>query len=201
MATTEHPTQILAPPGLTPERPVFVASSHRRARLLRRAGLAAAILAALWLAALGIGMLGLGRLPGVPLPPLGKLDRAKASPKVEPTNASIVQNANVVSARSRAAATSSLRVQARLRRGTSPSTGSAQRSATSAPTAPAAPQPAPLPKQTGWARRGSAAPPGQTRRAQPLAGQQQAPGQIKKTTTVPVPPPVPPGQLKPPKKG
>jgi hypothetical protein len=151
-------------------------------------------------------MLGLGRLPGVPLPPLGKLAHAKASPKVKPINASGVQGANVVSARSRAAATSSLRAQARLGKGRSAGTGSAGRSPFKAPIVPLAPQPAPLPKHTGWARRGSAAPPGQIRRAQPPPppGKQQAPGQLKKTATTPLPPPppppVPPGQQKPPKK-
>ena len=48
-----------------PEHAIFVASDGRRARLLRRAALAAAVLACLWVVGLGVGMLGFGSLPGV----------------------------------------------------------------------------------------------------------------------------------------
>lgn len=202
MATIEHPIKTLPPPEPSSERPVFVATSDRRARILRRVGVAAAILAALWVAALGIGMLGFGRLPGVPLPPLGKLDRPKASPKVEPANAPIVRDGKVVPAR---LATSPVKAPARSGRGRSAGTGSA-RSGAKARTVAAAPAPLPRPKQTGWAHRGSAVPPGQARRPQTPPGQQRVqgvnPGQVKKAATTPPPPPPPVahGQQKPPKK-
>ena len=48
-----------------PERAVFVASDGRRARRVRRAGIALASVACLWVVGLGIGTLGFGNLPGV----------------------------------------------------------------------------------------------------------------------------------------
>lgn len=55
------------------EKPVFVAESGRRARVLRIAARSAAAVTGAWLIALALGAFGLGRLPAVPLPPIGAL--------------------------------------------------------------------------------------------------------------------------------
>ena len=54
-------------------RPVFASADGRRARALGLVGRAVGALGALWLVALLAGALGLGRLPGVPLPEVGRL--------------------------------------------------------------------------------------------------------------------------------
>lgn len=76
---TEH-TAGLRPSAATerPGEPVFVSASGNRERALRLGARAVVALVILWLVALLAGALGLGRLPGVPLPDVGKVNAPPA---------------------------------------------------------------------------------------------------------------------------
>jgi hypothetical protein len=60
---------------LPSERPVFFAEDGRRAQVLRVVVRSAAAVTGVWLIALLAGAFGFGRLPAVPLPPIGALDK------------------------------------------------------------------------------------------------------------------------------
>ena len=180
MATLEH-EQLL--PGARPrprEHHVFVSRDGRRQRVLRAAGLVAGALALVWLVALGLAMAGSTRLPGFPVPGAKRVAFARdASPAA--TTAPRRQSRAAV----RTAASTPRRVEpqrssvrANPGRTTAPATvtTTAVRPAPAAPAAPAVtvtaaapPAQTPATPRQGWARRGSAAPPGQTRRNQPAA--------------------------------
>lgn len=199
------------------ERPVFVAATNRRARGLRYAAVLALVLAGTWLAALAIGMLGFGRLPGVSLPLAGQNEQKASEP------AAVTRRSSDSSAEIRATRAISRRVEStsrttavsatphqRARRGATtepitshaPAAEPASRAQATQPATAAAPSP--TAPHTGWARRGTTAPPGQTTRleAQPTGTKAQPPGQARRaadTTTVPATPvttPEPPGQQK-----
>lgn len=70
----------LRPPAATerPGEPVFVSTTGNRERALRLGARVVVALVLLWLVALLAGAVGLGRLPGVPLPDVGKIDSPAA---------------------------------------------------------------------------------------------------------------------------
>jgi len=196
-----------------PERAIFVASDGRRARILRRVALAAALLACLWVVGLGLGMLGFGSLPGVSVAKdqfhgivgggSGAPDRgsqptdevspvARRSTPAEPHRVSAAQ-----ATRAREA-----RTPARTR---STRSRPVSRPVQVTPAPPAAQTPVnPATRVRGWSRRGSTAPPGQVRKTvtppppatrgqhrgqDPTAPPPVAPGQEKKALLPPPPPP------------
>jgi len=186
MATLEQehaiPGRRSLPPG---EQHVFAADDGRRARLTRVAGLATAALALVWLAALGVAMLGAGRLPGVSFPPSKQVGHA-------PDAATGYRSPFMQSPARRSAAWPAVRAPRR----SEPQRPSAQagrvqhpapapevlsnpvgvvvpRAADPGRAAPAPVQAPTLPQ--GWARRGWAAPPGQTKRDEPVSGGAGAP--------------------------
>ena len=198
-----------------PERAIFVASDGRRARVLRRVALVAALLACLWVVGLTLGMLGFGNLPGVSvvkeqIDGIGGGSGAQApdsepKDKVSPVVArSTSAEPHRVSA-SRAAPVLRARTTVRTR-----SVGSrpAARPGRPAPAPPGAQTPVnPATRERGWSRRGSTAPPGQVRKTvtppppgergqrrgqDPTAPPPVPPGQAKKALEPPPPPPPPP---------
>jgi hypothetical protein len=195
-----------------PERAVFVASDGRRARRLRRAAFAAAFLACLWLVGLGVGMLGFGSLPGVSVvkEQIDGIAGASDSSGSQPTeNVSRSEQKSVPDESRRVAATSPSRaVRSKPRAGTRRVASrpvSRPPTRVTPPAPPAAQTPLnPATRQRGWSRRGSTAPPGQTRKAvtppppstrgqrrgqDPTAPPPVPPGQEKKAQTPPPPPP------------
>ena len=192
-----------------PERVIFVASDGRRARLLRRAALVAALLACLWVVGLGVGMLGFGSLPGVSVvkEQIDGIAGESGAPGSQPTDKvspaarrSTPAELNRVSA---ARATPAVPSQARAR--TRPVTSRpVSRPAQATPAPPAAQTPVnPATRERGWSRRGSTAPPGQVRKTvtppppatrgqhrgqDPTAPPPVAPGQEKKALLPPPPP-------------
>lgn len=203
MTTIEH-----TPEGVQPgsERPVFLAKSGRRARILGIAAKFAFVITVLWLAALAAGMLGFGRLPGTSIEqPFNRLisgggDASKNQPpSADSGSASVTASARERSARAQAiAARRSTFLGTSARRPRSP-----RRPAAAQPTQPARPAAgqaavAQQPRQQGWTRQGHVAPPGQVRKAQPPAPVPTQPGKglgrVKKTAPItPPPPPPPPG--------
>jgi hypothetical protein len=183
------------------ERAIFVAEDGRRARRLRRAAFVIAFLACLWVVGLGVGMLGFGSLPGVAVVKQ-RIDEIAGGSDAQRTDrrdvSSSVRASRSAQARRIAAAERSglLRSQARAR--TRPAASRpASRPPTQATVPPSAAQTPvnPAARQRGWARKGSAAPPGQTRKATPPpppGTRGRGRGQTPPTT----PPPVPPGQAK-----
>jgi hypothetical protein len=193
-----------------PERAVFVASDGRRARRLRRAAFAAAFLACLWLVGLGVGMLGSGSLPGVSIvkEQIDGIAGASDSSGSQPTEiVSPLEQKSVPDESRRVAATSRSRaVRSKPGAGTRPVASrpvSRPPTRVTPPAPPAAQTPLnPATRERGWSRRGSIAPPGQTRNAvtppppstrgqrrgqDPTALPPVAPGQEKKAQTPPPP--------------
>jgi hypothetical protein len=192
-----------------PERAIFVAADGRRARLLRRAALVAALLACLWVVGLGLGMLGFGSLPGVSVVkeqidgigggtgPQGSQPTDEVSPA---TRRSTPAEPRPVSA---AQATPAVRSRARAR--TRPVTSRPVTRPDQATTAPPVAQTPvnPATRERGWSRRGSTAPPGRVRKTlapppatrgqrrgqDPTAPRPVKPGQEKKAQLPPLPPP------------
>ena len=192
-----------------PERAIFVASDGRRARLLRRAALVAALLACLWVVGLGVGMLGFGSLPGVSVVKEqidgigGGSGTAGSKPagKVTPVaQRSTPDESRRVSA-TQTTPGAGVRTPARTRPVRS---RPASRPAQATPAPPAAQTPVnPATRERGWSRRGSTAPPGQVRKTvtppppatrgqhrgqDPTAPPPVAPGQEKKALLPPPPP-------------
>ncbi len=177
------------------ERPVFAAEGGRRRRLLRLAGLGAAVVALVWLGVLAIAMLGFGRLPSVPFPHGvrgGGQEEAKAS-RPQPAD----RRARTSMSRAPAAA-AARRPTLRLRGTPSRPRPALPTPSSQLPAAPALPAAVTSPAQTppsprqGWAQRGWTAPPGLAKRDAPVP-----PGQARRTTTTPTTPAagsVPPGQ-------
>jgi hypothetical protein len=204
---------------MTPaDHPVFVAHDGRRARRLRHAAVVVGVLAALWIVGLGVGMLGFGSLPGVAIlkgahndPPAAKAPHVPVAGQSDPQRSlasqlSARQKDSVASARTRRSAprTSSGQSAAARRASHSPA---AKPSATSAPTPVN-----PAQRTRGWTRKGYSAPQGQLRKAAPPPPPATSRGRrVGQTMPTPVPPAVPPGQVKkaleppppppPPKKG
>jgi hypothetical protein len=181
-----------------PERAIFVASDGRRARLLRRAALAAALLACLWVVGLGVGMLGFGSLPGVSvvkeqIEGIAGTDSSHSRPVEQ---GSVVRKSTPDKSRRVTATPPSRAVRARAEVRVRPVTSRpSPRPVQAAPVPPAPQTPVnPATRTRGWARSGATAPPGQTRKAVPppppgTRGQ----GRGQDPTA---PPPVPPGQEK-----
>jgi hypothetical protein len=71
-----------------PEKPVFVADTGHRQRLLRFGALGLGAITGAWLIALLVGTLGFGRLPGLPLPSVGVLHDPKGGDAQETHRAS-----------------------------------------------------------------------------------------------------------------
>ena len=187
----------------TSERAVFVASDGRRARRLRRAGIALALVACLWVVGLGVGMLGFGSLPGVSVVKkqidgiAGVSDSSRSQPTEQGSRSerkSVPDESRRVAARS---TSRPVRSQPQRRAGTRPvaSRPVSRPPVRVTPAPPTAQAPVnPATRQRGWARRGSTAPPGKVRQTVPppppgTRGQRR--GQDPTA-----PPPVPPGQEK-----
>lgn len=184
-----------------PEQAIFVASDDRRARILRRVALAAAVLACLWVVGLGLGMLGFGSLPGVSVvkDQIDGVGGSKArgsqptddvsQPVSRPTRA---EQHRITGAQAKPMPAIAARTPTRSRPvGSRPSSRPAQNAA--AP--PAAQTPVnPATRVRGWSRRGSAAPPGQVRKTvTPPAPATRGQRRGQDPTA---PPPVPSGQAK-----
>jgi len=200
MTTIEHAPETLQP---APERPVFLAESGRRARILGIAAKVAFVVTVLWLAALAAGTLGFGHLPGTSVKqPFSRLINGSgdAAKKQAPAtdSASVTAAARAQSARAQAiladrrAVARTAAAQARLAQ-------AARQAAVSAPAVqPPAGQAAVAqqPRQQGWVRRGYVLPPGRLRTVQPQPLPPAQPGngygRAKKTALLPPPPP-PPG--------
>lgn len=184
----------------SPERAVFVTDDNRRARRLRRGTFAAAALACLWLVGLGVGVFGFGALPGISLGKQNHHGAGPAQPEANPAaNLSPIAR-TLAPGQSRGRVGNPSRPIQHRGGSQSHSVGNPARPATpvTPPAAGGAPQqPAnPAQHQRGWARKGSPAPPGQVRQAQPKppAGSRgQRRGQTTTTTTTT---PLPPGQAK-----
>jgi hypothetical protein len=198
MATLEQehaiPGRRSLPPG---KQHVFAADDGRRARLTRAAGLATAALALVWLAALGVAMLGAGRLPGLLLPRAKQVGRAPdaatahRSPFVQSPAARSATRPGVPTPRRSTPQRPSAQAD-RVEHPTrapevlsNPAPAVVPRAADPAPAAPATVQ-APALRQ-GWARQGWTAPPGQTKRDEPVSRgnprRTEAPASTTKTAT------------------
>jgi len=201
------------------ERPVFVATDDRRARRLRYAAALGVAVSCAWLMALAIGTLGIGRLPDLSLPLIARgadktpaIKHDVATPAPGPALAAATRGR----ATSRAAAPLAHRPAAIETTASQPRAAVAVRQkpakkvhaakpSTTTPTRAvpsAAPAPAAVTPRQGWARRGSTAPPGRTRQAEPQPATTSS-GPARRdgtdTTTAPAMPvttPVPPGQQK-----
>jgi hypothetical protein len=197
------------------ERPVFVASDGRRARRLRRAGIALALVACLWVVGLGVGMLGFGSLPGVSVvkKQIDGIAGVSDSPGSQPTeHVSRREPKSVPDEGRRVATPSASRMvgsQPQRRAGTRPGASRpvSRPPVRVAPAPPTAQAPVnPATRQRGWSRRGSTAPPGKVRQTvtppppstrgqrrgqDPTAPPPVPPGQEKKAQTPPPPPPPP----------
>jgi hypothetical protein len=192
MATLEDEHLFRAARARPREQHVFVSRGGRRQRLLRAGGLGAGALALAWLTALGLAMAGSTRLPGLPAP--AAADATPARPASDTASASR-SHTGVVSRRP-SSAVASRPVQTR------PSRGAAVEADATAPTAPTpvlpASRPAPaasfapaappaqarVTPQQGWARNGWTAPPGQTKRNEPIPrGRGHSVGATATTTT------------------
>ena len=204
MTTIEHIPETVQ---LDSERPVFLAESGRRARILGIVAKVAFVVTALWLAALAAGMLGFGQLPGTSIEePFSRLISGGGdAPKNQAPSTDSASDADSVtaSARERAARAQTIAVAKRTPLPAQRRRGLEQRDA-AGPALPAQPPAgqaavAQQPRQQGWTRQGYVAPPGQVRKAQPPAPAPTPPGKalgrVKKTTPVtpPPPPPPPPG--------
>jgi hypothetical protein len=186
-----------------PERAVFVASDGRRARRLRRAGIALAFVACLWVVGLGVGMLGFDSLPGVSVvkEQIGGIARVSDSSGSQPTQHVPRSEQKSVPDESRRvvapSADRAVRPQPQTRAGARPvaSRPVARPPVRVTPAPPTAQAPVnPATRQRGWSRRGSTAPPGKVRQTVPppppgTRGQRR--GQDPTA-----PPPVPRGQEK-----
>lgn len=198
----------------TPEPAIFVASDGRRARILRRSALAAALLACLWVVGLGLGMLGFGGLPGVSVvkEQIDGIGGGSGAPGSQPSDGVSpgARRSTPAERRRASAARATSPVDSRARSRTRPVRSKpASRPVRAAPAAPppAAQTPVnPATRERGWSRRGSAAPPGQVRKAvtppppppvtrgqrrgqDPTAPPPVRPGQEKKALLPPPPPP------------
>lgn len=177
-----------------PEHAIFVASDGRRARLLRRAALAAAVLACLWVVGLGVGMLGFGSLPGVSVvkQQIGQIAGSSDAPDSKPASHVSQPTRNPIETRRVAEQSSSRPVRGPTRARTRPV---APRPVAQTPALPAAQTPVnPATRTRGWARRGAAAPPGQARK--PVAPPPPGTRGQRRGQDPTAPPPVPPGQEK-----
>jgi hypothetical protein len=192
-----------------PERAIFVASDGRRARLLRRAALVAAVLACLWVAGLGLGMLGFESLPGVSVvkEQIDGIGGGSGAPGSEPADkvSPVARRATPAEPRPVPAVQATPAVRSRARARTRPVTSKpASRPVRAAPAPPAAQTPVnPATRERGWSRRGSTAPPGRVRKTlapppatrgqrrgqDPTAPRPVKPGQEKKALLPPLPPP------------
>ena len=186
-----------------PERAVFVASDGRRARRLRRAGIALAFVACLWVVGLGVGMLGFDSLPGVSVvkEQIGGIVGVSDSSGSKPTQHVPRSEQKSVPDESRRvvapSADRAVRPQPQTRAGARPvaSRPVARPPVRVTPAPPTAQAPVnPATRQRGWSRRGSTAPPGKVRQTVPppppgTRGQRR--GQDPTA-----PPPVPRGQEK-----
>jgi hypothetical protein len=198
------------PATTQPERAIFVASDGRRARLLRRAALVAALLAGLWVVGLGVGMLGFGSLPGVSVvkKQIDGIAGGSDAPDSKPANRVSQPTRQSSETRNLAERSSRLPVRQQGRARTRPvASRPASRPVAQTPAPPAAQTPVnPATRTRGWARTGATAPPGQARRAveppppsergqrrgqDPTAPPPVSPGQEKKAQ-LPPPPPQPP---------
>lgn len=202
MTTIEHIPETVQPDS---ERPVFLAESGRRARILGIIAKVAVVVTVLWLAALAAGMLGFGHLPGTSIEqPFNRLingggDAPKnQAPSTDSDSASVTASAREREARAQAIAVAKRNAVARA------ATARARAARAAGPALPAQPPAgqaavAQQPRQQGWTRQGFLAPPGQVRKAQPPALVPTQPGKglgrVKKATpiTPPPPPPPPPG--------
>ncbi len=202
MTTIEHIPETVQPGS---ERPVFLAESGRRARILGIVAKVAFVVTALWLAALAAGTLGFGHLPGTSIQePFSRLISGGGdAPKNQAPSTDSASDSVTASARERVDRAQAIAAGRSTPVGT-PARRPRSRRPAAQPTQPAQPAPgqaavAQQPRQQGWTRQGYVAPPGQVRKAQPPAPVPTQPGKGlgrgKKTTpiTPPPPPPPPPG--------
>ena len=167
MATLEHEQPIRRAPARPREHHVFVSAGGRRQRALRAAGLVAGTLALVWLVALGLALAGSTRLPGLPVPdgkPVAALKAPAGSIKALGHFRPFARATRALTATPR---------QHEPRRAAAPARATAPARAIqpSPRVAPASTTPttriAATPTQ-GWVRRGWTAPPGQTKRNEPM---------------------------------
>jgi len=194
---------------------IFVAGDARRARRLGRAAIVATLLAALWIIGLGVGMLGFGSLPGVSLVNRSHNDSPADPSRVPVGNEDVVRGLSSAKNGSSAADPSS-KAAARVAPASvaKRSSGSARARARAVAKPPAATPVSPVnaaQRTRGWARKGSAAPPGQVRKAAPPPPPATSKGLHRGQAVTPPASTAPPGQAKkpveplppppPPKKG
>ena len=174
MATLEH-EQLRDARARPHERHVFVSHDGRRQRLLRGAGLVAAVFALAWLAALALALVGDTSLPALRLPATRHDAPARATSAPPRHSTAIHQAASTPRPLQPERATA----PASAARPAAPAPRPATHPAPAASVAPVAPTQTAVTPQRGWGRRGWTAPPGQARRSQPRprgSGQSHSPG-------------------------
>jgi hypothetical protein len=199
VATLEKPTLRMQPH----DEAIFVSGDGRRARRLRRAALVASVLAGLWVVGLGIGMLGYGSLPGISLAKGSRAESPVAPVAGAPFAAARETARALLSVQTAAAAIEASRISNGQAADKRARTGvAAKKKKTSQG---AATQPAPLPpvaavnpaqRTRGWARRDYEAPPGQVRKATATPPPPPSHGRRVGQTPPATPPPAPPGQVR-----
>lgn len=209
VATLEKPTLRMQPH----DEAIFVSGDGRRARRLRRAALVASVLAGLWVVGLGIGMLGYGSLPGISLAKGSRAESPVAPAAGAPFAAARETARALLSVQAAAAAIQASRTSNGQAADKRARTGVATKKKISqgAATQPASPVAAVNPAQRtrGWARRDYEAPPGQVRKATATPPPPPSHGRRVGQTPPAALPPAPPGQVRkaldppppPPKKG
>ncbi len=112
MTTIEHIPETVPPDS---ERPVFLADSGRRARILGIVAKVVFVVTALWLAALAAGMLGFGHLPGTSIQePFNRLISGGGdAPKNQAPSTDSASDSVTASARERAARAQAIAVAKR----------------------------------------------------------------------------------------